>query len=204
MSLARRARELFGGSGSNRRQRLQDSTAIRRRRSIAGVVLLVAGAATIGYGVTTARTDPPVPIEIDSDGTTAVPGTHFYQQPWVLYAKVADPRRVPALTEVGCHTEGDLAVPPQPDDLTTYGSRVVDDQSIAAVAVLGRSGDEAAITCSGAGAYAPIWLRPASDAPPFTPIAIALLGVLVFIAGALVHPSIVELPGRLRRGRRSD
>lgn len=201
MSLARRARAL-GSRRRDRRQRLQDSSAIRRRRSIVGLLLLLVGAGALGFGIVTARTEPPAPVEIDPDGTTAVPATHFYQQPWVLYAQIPDPRAVPSLEEIGCRTTGPLPVPAQPADLTEYGSRVVDGQSIAAVAVLGRSGDGAAIACDGAAALAPLWLRPASDAPPFTPIAIALLGVLLLTAGLLVHPGVTEIPSHLRRRSR--
>jgi hypothetical protein len=184
-------------------QRLQDSSAIRRRRSLLGLLLMLVGAAALTFGIVTARTEAPAPVEIDADGTTAVPPTHFYQQPWVLYAEVDDPRRVPDLDEIGCRTEGDLSLPAQPADLTEYGSRVVDGESIAAVALLSRSGPDAAITCADAGSFGPLWLRPSSDAPPFTPIAIALLGVLVLVAGLLVHPTVAEIPTRLR-DRRSN
>ena len=58
-----------------------------------------------------------------------------------------------------------------------------------------------AISCESAGDHAPLWLRPASDAPAFTAIAIALLGVLALIAGLLVHPLVAEIPARLRTAR---
>ena len=204
MSLPRRARDATAGAPAGRRQRLQDSTVRQRRRALVGALLAVAGLAAVGFGVMAARTDAPPAIELAADGTTPVPATHFYQQPWVLYAQVDDPRRVPSLDAIGCRTAGDLSLPAQPADLTKYGSRVVDDQSIAAVAVLGRSGADAAITCAGAESHAPLWLRPASDAPPFTPIAIVLLGVLALVAGVLVHPSVAELPARFARRSRAD
>lgn len=165
---------------------------------------MLLGAGALGFGVVTAQMEPPPAVEIAADGTTDVPATHFYQHPWVLYAKVSDPRRVPDLDEIGCRTEGGLTVSAEPTDLTEYGSRVVGGESISAVAVFSRSGEDAAITCDGAGAHAPLWVRPSSDAPPFTPIAIALVGVLVIVAGLLVHPAVAEIPSRLRNRRVGD
>lgn len=179
-----------------------DSAAIRRRRTLLGLALVLAGGMVLAFGIVTARTDAPAPVEVAADGTTTVPAVHFYQQPWVLYARVDDPRRVPDLAEIGCRTAGDLSLPPQPDDLTRYGSRVVDGESIAAVALVGRSGDDGRLVCSDAGRHAPLWLRPASDAPPFTPTAITLLGMLVLVGGLLVHPTLTELPARVRDRRR--
>ncbi|WP_162598679.1 hypothetical protein [Nocardioides gilvus] len=137
-------------------------------------------------------------VEVAAQGVTEVPRTYFFQHPWVLMADVDDPRRVPPLTAVGCRPLGSLSLPAQPEDLTAYGSRVVgDDEPIHALALLSRSGKDAAIECDGAQPHAPLWLMPASDAPTLTPTAITILAFALLIAGALAHPRTAEL--RFRR-----
>jgi len=179
--------------------RLHDSTAIRRRRSIAGLLLVVVGVACIVFGAAAGRADPPPAVQLDPDGVTAVPRTHFFQSPWILYARVDDPRRTPGLESIGCTPRGDLSVPAQPEDLTQYGSRVVDGVPIAAVALLSRSGGDASMACASATAHDPLWLMPSSVAEPFTATGIAILGALLVVAGALTHPATDELPERWRR-----
>jgi len=197
-------RRLLGASRGRdpRAPRLRDTARIRRRRAAAAVALLVLGVAGAGFGIVAGRTAPPAAVQLDPDGVTSVPGTHFYQSPWVLYGQVDDPRRVPSLADVGCTPEGDLELADQPGDMTVYGSRVVDGVSIAAVALLSHSGDHAAVTCSEAADHAPLWLMPSSVAEPFTATGIAILGALLLVAGALVHPATDELPARWRAGRR--
>lgn len=182
--------------GSQRRPRLRDSAAVRRRRQVAGVALFLLGLSVLAFGVVAGRADPPAPVSVDPDGTTAVPTTSFYQSPWVLYGRLDDPRRPPSLEEVGCRPVDGLELPTQPDDPSSYGSRVVDDVPIDAVALLGRSGQDAALTCSAAGAYGPLWLMPASEARPFTATGIAIVGALLLVAAALTHPSTTEPPRR--------
>ncbi|HYF74591.1 MAG TPA: hypothetical protein VD864_17305 [Nocardioides sp.] len=192
---------------ANRSRRLTDSAAVRRRRSIAGLVLLVLGLGCLGFGVAAGRADPPAAVQLAPDGVTEVPATHFYENPWVLYGQVDDPRRPPTAAEVGCVPEGDLDLPEQPDDLTVYGSRVVDGVPIAAIALVGRSGGDAAVRCTDAADYEPLWLIPSSDARPFTATGIAILGVLLLVAAALVHPATSELSPRRwaeRSRRRRD
>lgn len=183
--------------------RLRDSAALRRRRAIAGAVLAVLGLGCIGFGVVASQAEPPPDIELDPAGATEVPATRFFQSPWIVYAQVEDPRRPPTLTEIGCAPEGDLALPAQPEDLTIYGSRVVGGTSIAAVALLSRSGEDAAVRCSSASSYAPLWLMPSSAAEPFTANAIAILGAMLAVAGLLLHPATVEIP-QLWRERREQ
>ncbi|HEY0949924.1 hypothetical protein [Nocardioides sp.] len=204
-SLARRL--LGGGHGRDQRApRLRDTARIRRRRAWVAIALLVLGLGCAGFGVVAGRAAPPSPIQLDPDGVTSVPATHFYQSPWVLYGQVDDPRRVPSLTDVGCAPDGDLRLPEQPDDMTQYGSRVIDGVSIAALALLSRSGSQASVRCSDAADYAPLWLMPSSVAEPFTATGIAILGAVLLVVGALVHPATDELPARWRaaRGRRDE
>jgi hypothetical protein len=86
--------------------------------------------------------------------------------------------------------------------MTRYGSRVIEGTSVAAIAVLGRSGPDAVMRCEDASAYEPLWLLPASEAPAFTPTAIGIGGLLVLVAGLLTHPVVVEIPDRWRRRSR--
>jgi len=199
-----RGRRLLGaGRGRDRRApRLRDSQRIRRRRAVGAIALLVLGVAGAVFGVAAGRADPPPPVRVDPEGVTAVPATHFYQSPWVLYGQVDDPRRVPSAADVGCAPEGDLDLPDQPADMTVYGSRVVDGVSIAAIALFSHSGSHASVRCTGAAGHAPLWLMPSSVAEPFTATGIAILGALLLVAGALVHPATDEIPERLRSASR--
>jgi hypothetical protein len=181
------------------RPRLQDSAARRRTRAVIGSLLVLAGLAGVVLAVVAAGVAAPADVRLDPDGETEVPRTYAFQHHWVLFGVVDDPRRVPPLAEIGCEPAGDLDTRPQPDDMTTYGSRVIDETSVAAIAVLGHSGEDAAMVCDGSGPYEPLWLLPASEAPPFTPTAIGILGLLVLVGGLLVHPAVVELPDRWRR-----
>ncbi|NPC95281.1 hypothetical protein [Nocardioides sp. zg-DK7169] len=180
------------GARDARTRRLQDSAATRRRRRLAGAVLLAVGLATLVFGVAAGRADAPPQVQLATEGVTQVPSTRFFQSPWVLYGQVDDPRRTPSLDEVGCRPESGLDLPAQPEDLTTFGSRVVDGVPVAAIALLGHSDDGAAIACTGASDHAPLWLMPSSDAPPFTATSIVILGVLLLVAGALVQPARIE------------
>lgn len=182
------------GARDGRSRRLQDSAATRRRRQVAGLLLLVVGLATLVFGVLAGRVAAPPPVQISAEGVTQVPSTRFFQSPWVLYGRVDDPRRTPPVDEVGCVPEGGLDLPTQPEDLTAFGSRVVDGVPVAAIALLGHSGDDAAVRCTGADDHAPLWLMPSSDAPPLTATSIAILGVLLLVVAALVHPSTIDRP----------
>ncbi|WP_435743791.1 hypothetical protein [Nocardioides sp. SYSU DS0663] len=182
-------------------RRLTDTAASHRRRRVAGLLLLVIGLSTLGFGAVAGRTDPPAPVQVAADGPTPVPQTRFFQSPWVLYGQVDDPRRPPSAEEVGCLPGNGWSLPTQPDDPTTFGSRVVGGVPIAAIVLYGHSGDGAVIRCSGADDHAPLWLMPSSDAPPFTATSIVILGVLLLVAAALVHPSTTDRP-RLRRLKR--
>lgn len=168
-----------------------------------GSTLILLGVAGVAFGIISAGQQPPGPVRLDPVGETDVPRTYFFHNSWVLFGVVDDPRRVPALADVGCAPVGELDVPPQPDDMTQFGSRVMDGTSVAAIAVLGRSGAEAGIRCADAEAYAPLWLLPASEAPAFTPTAIGIAGLLVLVAGLVTHPLVGEIPDRWRgRSRR--
>lgn len=190
-----------GSQPSSSRPRLQDSAARRRTRAVLGTLLLLAGLAAVVLGVVAAGVVTPANVRIDPDGETAVPRTYAFQHSWVLFGVVDDPRRVPSLAEVGCGPVGDLEAARQPDDMTQYGSRVIDGTSVAAVAVFGHSGENAAMGCVDADPYGPLWLLPSSEAPPFTPTAIGIAGLLVLVAGLLVHPLVVEVPDRWRERR---
>lgn len=87
--------------------------------------------------------------------------------------------------------------------MTQFGSRVVASQSVSALVVLGRSGEDATIHCQGARAHAPLWLMPSSDAPPFTSTGIAILGFVLLVASALAHPATADLTFR-RKGAQSQ
>lgn len=187
--------------GKNQPRRLRDSEEIRRRRSVVGLTLAGLGILLLVAGAVTARVEAPPAIEVSPDGVTEVPPTHFFQQPWVLFADVDAPRRVPDLSDVGCRPLGPLSTPVQPEDMTAYGSRVVDDAPIHALALFSRSGEGAAIACDGAQAYAPLWLMPVSEAPTLTPTAITIFAFVLLIGGALAHPATADL--RLRRRPRS-
>jgi hypothetical protein len=158
----------------------------------------------VAFGIISAGKPPPGPVRLDPAGETAVPRTYFFHNDWVLFGVVDDPRRVPALPEVGCTPAGGLDLPRQPDDMTQFGSRVIDGTSVAAIAVLGRSGPEAVVRCRSAAAYEPLWLLPASEAPAFTPTAIGIAGLLVLVAGLATHPAVVEIPDRWRERPRRD
>lgn len=187
------------GRGKSGPPRLRDSQRIRRRRALAGITLGVLGLVLLLAGVLTARVEAPPLVEVASHGVTEVPQTHFFQQPWVLFGNVDDPRRVPELAEIGCRPLGSLSLQDQPDDMTTFGSRVVDDEPIHALSLLSRSGEDAAIECTRAGSHAPLRLMPASEAPTLTPTAITILAFVLMVVGALVHPATIEL--RLRKDR---
>lgn len=198
ISLGRSALRRLGGEGRSPQRRLADSDARRRRRAVVGLVLLVVGIGLVAAGYLVGRVAPPAAVQVDPDGTTAVPRTWFFQSEWVLFGTVDDPRRVPALATIGCRTSG-LSVPPRPADLTQYGSRVVGTTSISALAPLGRSGEGATISCESAGEYEPLWLKPASVAPPFTPTAIVIAGFVLLVAAALTHPATAHLQARWPR-----
>lgn len=186
--------------GKDRPRRLRDSQGVRRRRGVAGLTLVGLGIACLVAGAVTARADSPPMVEVTAQGVTEVPPTHFFQQPWVLFGAADDPRRVPDLSEVGCRPLGPLSTPVQPKDLTQFGSRVVDDQPIHALAVLSRSGEGAALECDGAQAHAPLWLMPVSEAPTLTPTAITIFAFALLIAGGLTHPATADLRFRRRLG----
>ncbi|WP_284535843.1 hypothetical protein [Nocardioides sp. T2.26MG-1] len=202
------SRGRLAAARANRSRRLTDSAAVRRRRAIAGLALLVVGLGCLAFGIAAGRADPPAAVQLAPEGVTEVPATHFYENPWVLYGQVDDPRRPPSAADVGCLPETGLQLPEQPEDLTIYGARVVDGVSIAAIALYGRSGDGASVRCTDASDYAPLWLIPSSDARPFTATGIAILGILLLVAAALVHPATSELSaqrwaaGRSRRRSR--
>lgn len=178
--------------------RFRDSSARRRRRSLAGLTLMLAGLAIVIVSVVAGSSTQPEAITLDPDGTVDVPATRFYQNAWVLFANIDDPRRVPSVDEIGCRPTGDLSLADQPVDMTQYGSRVVDGESVSAASLFGRSGSDASILCSGAGEFEPLRLASASPAPAFTPTAIGIIGVLFLIAAALVHPGTAEIGSRGR------
>ncbi len=151
---------------------------------------------------------PPPTTRVAAQGVTSVPRTWFFQNEWVLFGSVADPRRVPAPSVIGCRGEHGISIPEQPADLTRYGSRVVDGQPVAAMVLFSHSGGDAAIRCNGAAAHEPLWLIQASPAPPFTPTAIVIIGILLLVVSALVHPSTANIqlrrkPREVGRGQRS-
>ena len=191
-------------TGPKRHRRLRNSRARRRRRSLAGLALLFLGLGVVGFALVAASTPQPAPVRLDPDGSTPVPQTHFYQNSWVLYALVADPRRVPEAADLGCRPTGSLRLEPQPADMTRYGARVVEGSSISAALLLSRSGADAAVECRNGDEVAPLVLAASSEAPAFTATAIGIGGVLLLVLGALVHPVTVELPSRLRAPRPGD
>lgn len=184
--------------------RMVDSARRDRRRKILGLTLIALGVLLVAAGLAARQVAPPPLTQVTADGTTEVPRTWFFQEPWVLFADVSDPRRPPALSEIGCRPGGDLSVPRQPTDLTRFGSRVIDDRPLSAVALLSRSGGSAALQCTGAQRFAPLWLAPASPAPPLTPTAIVVAGFLALVAGGLVHPSTANFHLGRRRGNRTS
>lgn len=202
-----RRRTPSGGTG--RRARLVDSSARARRRALAAYVLLALGVALIACGVLARQVPAPPVTEVHPAGETAVPSTWFFQDPWVLFADVPDPRRVPSAEELSCSAARGLEVPPQPEDMTRYGSRVVDGRPLAAALLLSRSDPGAAIRCTDAARYGPLYLAPASTAPPFTPTAIIIAGFLALVAAGLTHPATSQLhlgrrDGRSPRARQGD
>jgi hypothetical protein len=206
VSLARRRSEREA-----RGRRLRDSAKARRRLGIAGLVLLVLGIGVLGFGVYAGRATPPPPVQLVGEGVTDVPRTHFYQNPWVLFGAVDDPRRPPTTEEVGCVPASGLTLPRQPEDPTTLGSRVVEGVPISAIAVFGRSGSEASIRCTGAADYEPLWLMPSTEAPPLTSTSLIIAGVLLLVFAALTHPATIDRPtqwwaerSRRRRTARSE
>lgn len=182
-------------------RRLRDTRRRRRRLGAVGLALAAAGLAVLVLGVATNRAAPPPATRVNPDGVTPVPQTRFYQNQWVLFGTTDDPRRVPTLSQVGCQPVSGLTPPVQPADMTAFGSRVVEGQSISALAVIGHADEGAVLRCAGAGAHEPLWLLPSSEAPPFTPTGIIILGVLLMVAGALVHPATVNIrwPNRSAR-----
>ena len=84
--------------------------------------------------------------------------------------------------------------------MSQYGAHVVDGQSITAVLLFDRSGDDATLVCASATGYAPLWLWPSTEVPPFAPTAFFLLALLAFAVAALTYPHTAELPSRLRAG----
>ncbi len=196
------AKPVAGRAGSRGSSpRLRNSDARQRARLVASVVVLLLGLASVVTGIIGSRVAPPSPVALDANGTTAVPQTHFFQNPWVLFGQVDDPRRAPTPSEVGCEPEGDLRLGERPDDITAYGSRVVDGVSVSAIGVFSRSGDRAAIRCTSASGNAPLWLFPSSDAAAFTATGIAILGALLLVLGSLLLPLSFD---RLPRRRRHD
>lgn len=185
------------------RTRLHDSSRQQHRRTVAGLVLLALGLVVVVGGVVANNLPAPANTRIAADGVTAVPRTWFFQNEWVLFGSVTDPRRVPAPSVIGCRAENGISIPTQPEDLTRYGSRVVEGQPVAAMVLFSHSGGDAAIRCVDASAREPLWLMQSSPAPPFTPTAIVIVGILLLVVSALVHPSTANLQLRRRpRGAR--
>jgi hypothetical protein len=207
-SSAGRVTSRFRGRANDRtRTRLRDSSRQHRRRAIAGLALLALGLVVVVGGVVANNIPPPPTTRVAADGVTAVPRTWFFQNEWVLFGSVTDPRRVPAPSVIGCRPANGLSIPAQPADLTRYGSRVVDGQPVSAMVLFSHSGGDAAIRCDGASVREPLWLMQSSPAPPFTPTAIVIVGILLLVVGALVHPSTANLqlrrkPREARRARR--
>ena len=200
-SPAGRVTDRFRRRGRDRsRTRLRDSTRQQRRRALGGLVLLVAGLVVVIGGVVANNVPPPPATRVTADGVTAVPRTWFFQNEWVLFGSVTDPRRVPAPSVIGCRAENGISVPAQPTDLTRFGSRVVEGQPVSAMVLFSHSGGDAAIRCDGAAAREPLWLMQSSPAPPFTPTAIVIVGILLLVVSALVHPSTANLQLRRRPG----
>ncbi len=183
------------------RTRLHDSTRQQQRRILLGLVLLAVGLAVVIGGVVANNVPPPSATRVAADGVTAVPRTWFFQNEWVLFGSVSDPRRVPAPAVIGCRAEHGISIPAQPEDLTRYGSRVVDGQPVSAMVLFSHSGGDAAIRCDNASAREPLWLMQSSPAPPFMPTAIVIAGILLLVVSALVHPSTANLQLRRRRPR---
>lgn len=167
---------------------------------IAGSALLVAGLACLVLGVVAGRVAQPGPVQLDPDGTTALPRTSALQHGWVVFGRVDDPRRLPDVAEIGCRLDG-IRLPAQPSDMTRYGARVLDQVPVDALLVIGRTGEGATLTCVDAQDHAPLWVAPSSEAPAFAPTGIAVLGGALLVLGALVHPWSTELPARRRRER---
>jgi hypothetical protein len=188
------------GAQDRSRTRLRDSSRQHRRRTLVGLLLLALGLVVVIGGVVANNVPPPPTTRVVADGVTSVPRTWFFQNEWVLFGSVTDPRRVPAPSVIGCRADHGISMPAQPGDLTRYGSRVVDGQPVAAMILFSHSGGEAAIRCDGASAHEPLWLMQSSPAPPFTPTAIVIVGILLLVVSALVHPSTADL--QLRRGPR--
>lgn len=189
-----RRRKPSGRADALRRaRRLVDSPHRRRRRSLLGLGLLAVGTCALVFGIVAWGVPPPEPTQLATNGPTAVPRTYFFQDPWVLFGDVPDPRRVPAPAQVGCQPIRDISIPEQPVDMTRFGSRVVDGQPLSAMLLFSRSGGEASVDCARAVSYRPLWLMPASPAPPFTPAAIVIAAVLLLVAGGIVHPGTASL-----------
>jgi hypothetical protein len=186
---------------SRRGPRLQDSAARRRRLVIVGSVLVVTGLVSLVFGVVVGRVPQPAPVQLDATGTTSVPHTAFFQNGWVLFGQIDDPRRVPAPEEIGCAVDGG-GLPVQPSDMTAFGARVLDGVPVSAMVLVGRTGQGATITCTDATDHQPLWLASSSEAPAFTPTGFSVLGAAVLVLGVLVHPLTLELPARLRARRR--
>ena len=198
-SPAGRFTDRFRHRGKERsRTRLHDSSRQQHRRTLAGLALLAVGLVVVIGGVVANNVPPAPATRVAADGVTAVPRTWFFQNEWVLFGSVTDPRRVPAPAAIGCRAENGISIPEQPEDLTRYGSRVVEGQPVSAMVLFSRSGGDAAIRCDDASAREPLWLMQSSPAPPFTPTAIVIAGILLLVVSALVHPSTANIQLRRR------
>lgn len=200
-----RTRLLGGRRRSARRvPRPVDLARRGRLRAISGVALGVLGLFVIVTGVGVTFVPDPPPVRVTLDRPTTVPRAWFFQSAWTLYGSVDDPRRVPPLEELGCTVSPRTGLPRQPLDLTAYGSRVVEGQSLNAVAYLGRPRG-ATLDCSRAAEHQPLWVMPAQPGPQFAPTALVILGTSLLAAAALTHPGIgttwLDRLGR-RGGRR--
>lgn len=188
VSLGRRSGPRRGWRNSDRR---------RRHAATAALLLLLMGLLCMAGGIAANSATRLVPIPVSPHGVTRAPHTWFFQNSWALYADIDDPRRPPSPEALGCVPVG-FVLPRQPADMTAFGSRVVDGVSVAAVLIIGHSGPDGRLRCVGAESSAPLWLMSASAAPPFTPTAITLLGVLLIGVAALVYPGATEIPTRIR------
>lgn len=188
--------------GRSRATRRTDSVAVRRRRGRIGMALIGLGLIAAGVGLWADTVPDPEPVTVATPGRTALPEVRFFQNPWAVFANIPDRRRPPTLAGLGCRLE-DGRIPAQPADFSVYGSRVVDDVSIAPTTFLGRP-HGAVLVCDRATAYGPVLAMPVTAVPPFTPTALVILGIVLLVAAALVHPATADLQQRWgSRQRRS-
>lgn len=183
-------------------RRVDGALRARRLRTVA-LLLVALGVLSLASGVVARRVDNPPLTPVSALGTTSVPRVWFFQAPYVLFAQVPTARRPPSLSALRCEPGGGLQVPDQPADMTRYGSRVLDGTSLSASVLVGRSSGEATLTCRGRTAFSPLWLAPASSAPPFAPTAMVVVAFVLFVAAVLVNPGGLPLPRSRRRERRA-